>query len=266
MGTREGWRRLFTPRSWPKSPGHFSIPAYSELMPAPYIARRPYGVVIPPFFHGDDPYGWPVSEYEDHVELGPGLVHIARHAIHAMMRLAESRPTAGISRTKLAQNPYWPEELAARSASLRHERFVFLSPIALSRTQDDKGRVRWTLFGGSDRGPSHAFWRSLEPGRGVDFFRSLLGRVFGESPEATRDLAGLGLRIVAPDTALPPPLEALRLKGAGEEPIARAKYVLSFEPFSRLREDVRASYLEGRLSLLPFPGSLEPRHQPIGLS
>src|SRR5215831_21053037 len=131
MRAREGWRRLFTPESWPKSPARFSIPAYSEFMPAPYVARRPYGVTLPLFFDGDDPYGWPVSEYEDHIELRAGMLHIARHAVHAMKCLAESHPIAGISRTKLAQNPYWPPELAARAGSLRHERFVFLSPIAL---------------------------------------------------------------------------------------------------------------------------------------
>jgi len=34
--------------------------------------------------------------------------------------------------------------------------------LALSRTQDDKGRVRWTLLGGSDEGPERSFWRGLD--------------------------------------------------------------------------------------------------------
>ena len=55
-------------------------------------------------------------------------------------------------------------------------------PLALSRTQDDKGRVRWTFFGGSEQGPDRAFWKSFysapgqerRPEYAIDFIRRLL--------------------------------------------------------------------------------------------
>ena len=45
--------------------------------------------------------------------------------------------------------------------TLSHDHGVILMPLALSRTQDDKGRVRWTLFGVSEQGPAKAFWKSF---------------------------------------------------------------------------------------------------------
>ena len=80
---------------------------------------------------------------------------------------ATARPAHGISRARLADNPYWPPELADRAGTLAHERYVVLAPLALSQTQDDKGRVRWTLFGGSEQGPARAFWKGFwtAPGR-----------------------------------------------------------------------------------------------------
>jgi hypothetical protein len=66
-----------------------------------------------------------------------------------------------------------------------NDRCVLLLPLALSRTQDDKGRVRWTLFGNSEQGPGKAFWRSFftapgveaPPEFGIDFFcRLFAGR------------------------------------------------------------------------------------------
>ena len=85
-------------------------------------------------------------------------------------------------------NPYWPPELAAHAGKLPHEHYVVLLPLALSRTQDDKGRVRWTFFGSSEQGPSWAFWKGFHSGpteelpeeRGIDFFRRLLVAVSRE--------------------------------------------------------------------------------------
>ena len=50
--------------------------------------------------------------------------------------------------------------------------------LALSRTQDDKGRIRWTLFGASDHGAARPFFRTKEPLN--EFFERLLLRVYGE--------------------------------------------------------------------------------------
>ena len=77
--------------------------------------------------------------------------------------LGRCEPAHGISRYKLRDNPFWTEQTQAPHG----ERYVVLAPLALSRTQDDKGRVRWTLFGASEQGPAKAFWRGFytEPGR-----------------------------------------------------------------------------------------------------
>ena len=80
---------------------------------------------------------------------------------------------------------------------------MLLLPLALSKTQDDKGRVRWTLFGGSEQGPAKAFWKGFytAPRREVPrewsegFIRRLLAAAYGEKPEALADLRKAGFRV-----------------------------------------------------------------------
>ena len=81
-----------------------------------------------------------------------------------IVELGEGKPAysiAGQMGRNLIDNPYWPSELAARAGKLFHERYVVFLPLALSKTQDDKGRIRWTFFGGSEQGPERAFWKSF---------------------------------------------------------------------------------------------------------
>src|SRR5438046_8188539 len=107
-------------------------------MPPPRLGRKPYGGLEPPFFHDDDPWGWPILEYEEAFELRPGLESIAGQVINTLSHLGHGRHEHGISRNKLEGNPYWPPELAEQAGKLDHERYVTLMPLALSRTQDDK--------------------------------------------------------------------------------------------------------------------------------
>ncbi len=87
---------------------------------------------------------------------------------------------------------------------LAHERYVTLLPLALSKTLDDKGRVRWTVFGASEQGPARAFWRSFftAPRRqapaelGENFLRRLLHTVYGIPLEELTDLRKAGFRIL----------------------------------------------------------------------
>ena len=205
-------------------------------------------------------------------ELRPGLEHLAGLLIRALEHLGNGRPAHGIARAKLEGNPYWPGELAERAGRLPHERYVVIAPLALSRTQDDKGRVRWTLFGGSEQGPARAFWRGFftAPGReiaakdGIDFFRRLLTAAYGESADRVHDLHKVGFRILPGfgDPSLPYPQEDELPSWAGRYLLADAKrlrgvrYLLTFRPFGKLPEAVRRAYLAGDLHLLPFPGSL----------
>jgi hypothetical protein len=226
----------------------------------------PYGATVPSPFAKGDPWGWQVTEHEEAFELRPGLEQVAGQVVKAMVHLGRGEPAHGISKAKRLDNPYWPTLLAEQAGRLDHERYVILMPLALSRTQDDKGRVRWTLFGGSEQGPGRAFWRSFlaTPDRenrdetALAFFCSLLATAYGE----TADLARAGFRIFALDVSalpwsegtLPAWTEPLLWKTGRS--LRSVKYLLTFRPFATLPEAVQRAYLAGDLHLLPFPGSL----------
>jgi hypothetical protein len=268
--TQGGWQRLVGDGRRHHGPGRFAIPAYSEFMPPPRLAIKPYGSEESSVFDPRDPFGWKVNEYEEQWELRPGLAHIAKNFLGDMAKLAAGKSSDGIALRTLTKNPFWPRELSERAGSLRHERLVLILPLALSRTQDDKGRVRWTLFGGSEQGPEKAFWKSFVAGpgvplpaeSGVGFIRRLLREAYGDGPD---DLLSGGFRILpgAEDPAMPMhwrpgrlPAWALPFVLKKGEPVRRVRYLLTFRPFSRLPASIRSAYLEGRLHLLPFPGSL----------
>jgi len=192
-----GWKQLLPPGPWCRRPGAYPIPAYSEFMPPPRLGRRAYGGARDAvLFAEDDPWGWRVTEYEETFELRPGLVHVAGQLLHTLQRLGRGDRAHGLGRVKLRDNPFWPEPLAGAGAP-RHERYLVLSPLALTRTQDDKGRVRWTLFGASEQGPARPFWRGFwsAPGEelaaaaGLAFCRRLTGAVAANGAD-TADAAG----------------------------------------------------------------------------
>jgi hypothetical protein len=265
------WKRLLASAEQFRSPGRFPIAAYSEFMPPPRFVQKPYGTEEPGPFSPDDPIGWQVSEYEEAFELRPGLEHLAAELLRSMEHLGHGRPAHGIAPARLEGNPFWPPELAERAGALGHERYVILSPLALSRTQDDKGRVRWTLFGGSEQGPARAFWegfwtapdRELPEEAACQFFCRLLRAAYGESAASPSDLRRAGFRILpgSGDCSLPYAEERLPswttpyLFAEGER-LGRTKYLLTFRPFGQLPKNVRRAYLAGDLHLLPFPGSL----------
>lgn len=272
--SHQGWKRLLAGFPWFRGPGRFPVTAYSEFMPPPRFGRKPYGSAGGLRFDADDPLGWPVSEYEEAFELTPGLRHLATHLVRSLEHLGHGREAHQIARGKLQGNPYWPDELAARAGSLEHERYVTLAPLALSRTQDDKGRVRWTLFGGSEQGPERGFWRGFftAPGQerpkeqALDFFRRLLSAAYGEPLQRLGDLRRAGFRILSHEAETPSPYwreghDALPswtapylLPEGGR--LSGVKYLLTFRPFGSLPPAVRRAYLGGDLHLLPFPGSL----------
>src|SRR5215831_3917899 len=181
-----GWKDLVRGWPWFRGEGRFPIAAYSEFMPPPYLGRKPCGSSEEPLFAEDDPWGWPITEYEEALELCPGLEQLAGPVARAVVRLGRGRPGHGLPDDLLTDNPYWPPELAEKAGELPHERYVVLLPLALSRTKDDKGRLPWTLFGGSEQGPGQAFWKSFwtAPGEEVpavqalDFVRRLLAAAF----------------------------------------------------------------------------------------
>jgi hypothetical protein len=265
-----GWKELLKGWPWFKGEGSFPILPNSEFMPPVRLGRKPYGTWDTLPLSEKDPWGWPISEYEEALTLRPGLIDIAHHVYAKLIPLCQGEEEHGISPSKLQDNPFWPPELANCTA-LEHERFVLLLPLALSLTQDDKAHIRWTLFGNSEQGPSRAFWKGFYSAPGVEvpseqslnFFRDLLGHVYDEPAHHLEDLLKAGFRILPEKNPLPSfPAEGPLPSWTSDyvigdrDTLRGVKYLLTFRPFRDMPAAVRRKYLAGELHLLPFPGSL----------
>jgi hypothetical protein len=265
-----GWKQLVEGWPWFRGEGSYPIHPNSEYMPPVRLVRKPYGAYDPIPLAEDDPWGWPIPEYEEALALRPGLCTIASAVLGHLTRLCRGETEGDeLFKYKLRDNPYWPKELATHAQCLEHERLVLLLPLALSLTQDDKAHTPWTLFGGSEQGPARAFWKSFftapdheVPERQVlDFFHTLLSSAYGESVAAMKDLQSLGLRILplAPGSSWtegPLPSWTTSLLWGEEDSTRDLRYLLTFRPFAELPRRIRSRYLDGKLHLLPFPGSL----------
>jgi hypothetical protein len=269
--TATGWKRLLEGWPWFQGEGSYPIFPNSEYMPPIRLVRKPYGTEEPSHLSEDEPWSWPITEYEEMLSLQPGLKSIAGQLLPKFIGLCHGEAGDKVAEYNLRDNPYWPPELAKCAETLAHERFVLLLPLALSRTQDDKARTPWTLFGSSEQGPAQAFWKSFytapgqeaSPEQGLPFFRRLLAQVYGESVAALEDLRTAGFRILplAGGGASAWPAEPLPSWTANYlltegQPLGGIRYLLTFRPFRDLPPAVRRKYLAGDLHLLPFPGSL----------
>ena len=269
---KQGWEKMLSDIPHDHLKGHFQIKAYSEFIPAPRIGWRPYGMNHRAPRNPENAFNWLVSEREQAFELTQGLQFIAGEVLHVLKHLEQELPAYGINRTKLEGNCYWPKELAELSDNLPHERNVIFMPLALSKTQDDKSRVRWTFFGSSEQGPDRAFWKSFycAPGQerphdyALDFVRRLLQAAYGETKKQLSDLNSAGFRIMegSGETACmlwrqdPLPSWTKQFLFKERESLRGVKYLLTFRPFGTLPQKVRNAYLAGDLHLLPCPGSL----------
>ncbi len=252
---------------WFAGKDRYPLPAYSEFMPSPPAGRNPLGEIDPSVLSEDDPYGWTISELEEEYELKPGIVHAGQQIMHGLIKLGRGQTEyhiQGHAGRNLQNNPYWPPELASHAGKLQHERFLALIPLMLSRTQDDKGRVTWTFFGNSIHDPEAAFWKGFyrSPGEELQgerisaFFGSLLSSAYGEDLSGGRSLYKAGLRILPAGEHSVLPRWAKEFLVSDSSFGSGAKYLLTFRPFSRLPQEAKDLYLDGRLCLLPFPGCL----------
>ena len=266
---QHGWKQLLANHTWFRGKGKYPITAYSEFMPPPRLGRKPYGSVDRLLFQEDDPWGWHVTEYEQAAQLNPGLTQIARELVTSLHHLGRGEPAHGISRQKLQDNPYWPEQTLAPAS----ERYLTLAPLALSRTQDDKGRIRWTLFGASEQGPAKGFWRGFYTAprkewpaeRSLDFVRRLLAAAYGEAagspgrpvPGRLSHPAGASQRRrFRTGASKSCPNGPGRYCGSRGRKLGGVKYCSRSSPSHGLPLPIRKAYLAGQLHLLPFPGSL----------
>ena len=223
--------------------GRFPLRAYSESMPSPYVGIKPYApsrTSTAATFAATDASRLDVDEYEQAHDLEPGLDRIADHVIAELGKLVRGEPHA-LSKTLLDGNPAWPKELAdaAHNGKLVHDPLVMICPLALSRTQDDKGNDRWTLFGASHEGAGRPLWRGLD--------EPTLAKLI-----AWAELAG-EWRIFAAAAELAEPLRKRLLR---DTPIDQIQTLVTFEPFSHLPAAVRKAYIAGSLALVPSPASL----------
>ncbi len=262
--TTAGWKQLLEGWPWFQGEGGFPLLPNSEYMPPVRLVRKPQGSWDPLLPDEDDPWGWPITEYEEALTLRPGLRSIAGEVLGRLVALCRGKGGEDVAAYKLRENPYWPEQLAARAHCLKQERFVLLLPLALSLTQDDKARLRWTLFGSSEQGPARAFWKSFYHGpgqewpedQGLDFFRDLLAGAYQEARKELADLRGAGFRILADVGEGPLPSWTARYHWEEGHSLRGVRYLLTFRAFRDLPPTVRRRYLDGELHLLPFPGSL----------
>ena len=272
---RNGWRALTDGFPWFVGAGRFALPAYSEFMPPPRLGRTLCGELDTTLFDESDPYGWRIGEVEEAHQLRNGMHDVATEVMNHLIRFAKDTSTVhvgGPDARNLKGNPFWSDELTQHAAELARRRHVLLLALSLSKTQNDRGRLHWTLFGASEQGPERAFWRSFyvdpETERPARSSRAAIGvlltQVFGETASDAESLYRAGFRI------LPAKLERRYPQWATNElptwtkrfvvdddaQFGRIRYLLTFRPFSDLPAAARRAYLEGRLELLPSPLSL----------
>ncbi|MBI5541684.1 MAG: M28 family peptidase [Bacteroidia bacterium] len=262
-----GWHALMTDFTLLHSEGNFPLQAYSEFMPPPRVGISPYGEIDYNIFSKNDEYGWHISELEEESELKPGIVHIGEQIMHQIIKLGKGETVnhiAGHQHHNLTNNVYWPDELSKNAGKFVNEKFVVFLPLVFSKTQDDKGRVRWTFFGGSEQGPEKAFWKSFynspdnekDETDSLNYIQNIIKDAFGENFIDNINLNDCGFKVLPTSscTSLPSWTKQYIIKET--DSFENVKYLLTFKPFSELPQQLKEQYLQGKTALLPFPGSL----------
>jgi hypothetical protein len=260
-----GWQKMLEGYPWFNCDGCYPLTAYSEFMPSPRVGRKPLGETDHVLFSDDDPFGWHITEIEEEYELRPGIEHAGHQIMNNLIKLGKGLTEHyihGHGGENLKDNPYWPSEIASKAGTLLHERYVTLLPLMLSRTQDDKGRIIWSLFGNSIHDPETAFWKNFYSSPGVEvaakesvsFFTTILSNAYNEKLSDIKSLFDTGFRIMPSESVLPSWTKPFIVNS--DSSFNQIRYLLTFKPFGLLPSVVRELYLSGRLSLLPFPGSL----------
>lgn len=270
-----GWKQLLA-EPWPRGDGSFPMPAYSDFMPAPLVGWKPSGELDRELVIDGDDHGWRIPAREQVHELGPGLADLAAALAPKLDGLVDADPAhRGLSRDLVADNSYLPPR--GRRGPL-----IAIVALALSKTQDDKGRVRWTLLGSSERGPGHAFWSGFwsGPGRGdADADDAAVAKLAplvapfvphralaGRSRVAALHAAGvrilpIGAEAEFPawaDEPIPRALHRLVLaeRALTAAALAKVRVVITFRAYARLPAALRKAVEAGAIALVPSPEAL----------
>ena len=274
--SKNGWFKLLEGYPWHLGENKYPLRAYSEYMPPVRIGISPYdGTVDRRVLDHLDPYGWRISEFEEEYQLRPGLEMTGRQILDHITQIGIGKfPShlAGHKEKNLINNLFWSEEFEKNQGWRENEKYVSLLPLALSKTNDDKGRVRWTFFGASEQGPEKAFWKSFyetpEKELPMSVFLSLMKWImknaYGKDIENIEHLRGLGFRILPSGDFFPfdywkvekLPSWTQNLFIQDEDDFSNVNYLLTFRPFNKIPAHFKEKYLTGELALLPFPGSL----------
>jgi hypothetical protein len=221
-------------------------------MPPPFVGIKPFTAPdrasAPAATSVCDERGLAVDEYQQEHELRPGLARIASHLLDELGKLV-SGSTHEFSHTLLDDNLAWPESLAAAARAGRYPKrpFFVMQALALSRTQDDKGNVRWTLFGASPEPASAVFWRGFSDAD-EERFLDLIAWASGDQPPPREGLRVLGLAAGLPGFA------RARL-WRQHEPAGQIHTLFTLEPFGTLPDSLKEAFLDGTLRILPTPAS-----------
>jgi hypothetical protein len=273
---KNGWSEFLDGFPWFIGEKKYPLRAYSEYMPPVRTGISTYnGNVDSRVFDTNDAFGWKISEFEEEYQLKPGIEVTGKQILEQIVQIGSGKfppHLAGHKQINLINNIFWPNEMTLHSGWRQNERYVSLLPLALSKTNDDKGRVRWTFFGASEQGPEKAFWKSFyeAPGKElpVSVFIALMqwicNNAYGIPVENQDQLKNLGFRIMITGDVYPfsywkmEPLPSWTLDYIikDEDDFSNINYLLTFRPFSKLPSLVQEKYLTGKLALLPFPGSL----------
>ncbi len=260
-----GWYKMIEGYPWFNCDGCYPITAYSEFMPSPHVGRKPVGEIDHTILSDDDPYGWNISELEEENELRTGIRNSGLPIMENLIKLGrglKEHYIHGHDAENLKDNPYWPPEIASRAGTLGHERFVTLLPLMLSRAQDDKGRVSWSLYGNSIHDPESVFWKNfykspdeeIPADDAISFFSMILTNAYKEKCSDSKSLFDAGFRIMSSGPGLPGWTKPFIINDNSN--LIQVRYILTFRPFVSLPSAIKELYLSGKVALLPFPGSL----------
>ena len=82
-----GWKRLVEGAPWFGTAERHPSPPIRNLCRRRCEVRKPYRGYEVNEPHEKDPWGWPVSEWEEARQLRPGLEHVAEIIVHGLVEL-----------------------------------------------------------------------------------------------------------------------------------------------------------------------------------